>query len=463
MDLKSKACLLGLLLPALLSAQEVGLLRLKPERPEKKTAVAVWGGVEEGWFRPTYAGTFQWSAGARAESVRHGERTSWMGAISLEQKTGYGMRSSMSLEPGYFPIDLLEFTPGTKSRETGRLEAGFVTDLGYEAAAGLKASFQAGSLGKRTDLRHSAFGVDLQIEPTFTFVMDDDMGFAAAYVFRLKTQRVQMHPGEETAVFLDKGLRYGTFLDKEGAFPVRETSQGLAGRFYSEEVEAGLEWLWKRGHAGTSNFGRFLFPGSKVSVFYEQVFLAESADHVVRASYQRDRDQLRQQDAEGSGITAVSDRKYLDAALKYEIRFLYGTVRRLGLTLEGHRQVDRALSPLWDQVKRNLGAATLSSSFSLGALDLGLEANAAGALWRDRGRSKDETTDMPYRRTEDWLRLMDYYMAPQLGLGGSLTYHFSSPPRLFLRLDGHLLHALRKTATGGQNREMGTVTVGYDF
>lgn len=463
MNLKSKACLFGLLLPALLSAQEVGLLRLKPERPEKKTSVAVWGGVEDGWFRPIYAGTFQWSAGARAESVRHGERTSWMGSVSLEQKTGYGTLSSMSLEPGYFPVDLLEFTPGTKSRETGRLEAGFVTDLGYEYAAGIKASFQAGYLGKRTDVRHSAFGVDLQVEPTFTYVMDDNMGFAAAYVFRLKTQRVQMYPGDENAVFLDKGLHYGTYLEKEGVFPVREMSQGLSGRFYSEEVEAGLEWIWKRGRAGASDVDRFLFPGSKISAFYEQAFLAESADHVVRLSYQRDRDQLRQQNAEGSGITAVSDRKYLDAELKYEIRFLHGTVRRLGLALEGHRRVDRALSPRWDQVKRNLGAATLSSSFTLGALDLGFEVQAAGALWRDRGRSKDETTDTPSRRTEDWLRLMDYYMAPQVRTGGSLTYHFSSPQGLFLRVDGHWLHALRKTATGGQNREIGTVTVGYDF
>ena len=100
------------------------------------------------------------------------------------------MLSSMLLEPGYFPVDLLEFTPGTKSREIGRLEGGFVSDLGYECAVGLKASLQAGYVGKRTDLRHSAFGMDLRVEPTVTYVMDDDMGFAAAYVFRLKTERI---------------------------------------------------------------------------------------------------------------------------------------------------------------------------------------------------------------------------------------------------------------------------------
>ena len=463
MKLTSKVCLLGLLLPALLQAQEVGLLRLNPERPAKETKVALWGGVEEGWFRPTFAGTFEWSAGAQAEGVRHGERTTWAGSVSLEQKTGYGMLSSMFQEPGYFPMDLLEFTPGMKSRETGRLEAGFVTDLGYEYAVGLKASLQAGYLGKQSALRHSSFGMDLQAEPTFTYVMDDNMGFAAAYVFRLKTERVQMVPGEGDAPFFDRGLRYGTFVDGTSAFPVREMSNGFAGRFYSEEAVAGLEWTWKRGQAGTSGFGSYSFPGSAVSVFYEQVFQAEQVDHFFRVSYQRDRDQLREKNADGVGFSAVSDRQGRDAELKYEVRFLHGAVRRLGLTLDGHRQVDRAMSPKWDQVKRNLGLATLSSSFSFGAIDLDLEALAGGGLWRDRGRSRDETVDMPYRRTEDWLRLMDYYMAPRVGAGGALTYHFSAPKGLYIRLDGRWLHAMRMTATGGQNRETATLRVGYHF
>lgn len=463
MRITGKACLFGLLFPALLQAQEIGLLRLNPERPAQETKVAVWGGVEEGWFRPSYAGTFQWSAGARAEGVRNGERTTWTGSVSLTHDTGYGRLSSMFQEPGYFPMDLLEFTPGTKSRESGRLEVGVVTDLGYEYAAGVKASVQAGYQGKRSALRHSGFGLDARVEPTFTYIMDDNMGVALAYVFRLKMEQVQMHPGEGEAVFLDRGLRYGALLDGAGTFPVQELSHGLAGIFYSEEAKAGLDWTWKRGKAGSAGFGNYTFPGSTVSVFYEQVFQADAVDHFIRASYRRDRDQLRLKNTDGIGFTAVSDRLGRGAALQYEVRFLHGAVRRVGLALDGQRQVDRALSPVWDQVKRNLGTATLSSSFSFGAIELDLEALAGGGLWRDRGRSRDETTDTAVRRTEDWLRLMDFYMAPRVGAGGALTYHFSSPKGLYVRLDGHWLHALRKTATGGQNRETGTLTVGYDF
>ncbi len=457
-----KASLFGLLLPTLLDAQEVGLLRLNPERPAKETKVALWGGVEEGWFRPTYEGTLQWSAGARAEGVRHGEKTTWMGSVSLDHKMGYGMLSSMLQEPGYFPIDLLEFSPGTKYRETGRLEAGFVTDLGYEYAAGLKASFQAGYQGKQTGLRHSNFGMDARVEPTLTYIMDDNMGLAMAYIFRLKTERVQLRPRDGESAFVDEGLRYGYVFDG-GAFPIQELSHGPAAHFSSEDASAGLEWTWKRGKADVPGFGSYKFPGSTVSVFYEQVFQADAADHVIRASYQRDRDQLREKAADGIGVTSVSDRLARDVELKYEVRFLHGAVRRLGLALDGHRRVDRHLSPKSDLVKRNIGLATLSSSFSFGAIDLDLEALAGGGLWRDRGRSRDETTDMPYRRTEDWLRLMDYQMAPRIGAGGALTYRFPSPKGLYVRLDGRWLHALRKTSMGGQNRETGNLTVGYDF
>lgn len=466
MKLTCKAILLSLLFPAILNAQEVGLLRLKPERPEKEGTVAVWGGVEQGWFRPTYEGTLQWSAGARASGVRHGEKTSWTGSVSLEQKTGYGMLSSMLLEPGYFPVDLLEFTSGTKSRETGRLEAGFLTDLGYEWAAGLKASFEAAYAGKRTELRHTNFGMDLQVEPTATFMIDDGMGFVTSYVFRLRTERVQAQSPRDAGsmgVFLDQGMRYGAFQDASGVFPVQEMSHGFSERFYSDELSAGLDWKWKRGQAGGGSFDRFTFPGSAVSVFYQQTFQADRIDHVLRLAYQRERDQLREPSSGGAGFTAFSDRLSRFAELKYETRFLHGAVKSLGITLEGRRHKERYLASYGDQAKRNLGTATLSSAFAFGGLDLKLDAFAGGGLWRDRGRSRNEEEDTPDRRTKDWLRNMDYQIAPRVGVGGCIAYHFAPKGGLFLQVDGHWCHALRVTATGGRHRGVGTLTIGYDF
>jgi len=212
-----------LFFPLLAQGQEIGLIRLDPDRPDSQGEAALWGGVEQGRFRSVDMPLFQWSAGARAAGVRHGKNTSWKGSLSIEQKTGMEMASSMFLEPGYFPVDLLEFTPGTKSRETGRLEAGFLTDLGYEWAAGIKGSVQAAYSGKRTDLSHSAFGLNIRLEPTVTYVMDDNMGLASSYVFRLRTEQVHAKKtGEDTpSLFLDKGMRY--------AFTVKSLPQDWSG------------------------------------------------------------------------------------------------------------------------------------------------------------------------------------------------------------------------------------------
>ena len=47
----------------------------------------------------------------------------------------------MIMSKKYFPLDILDAAEGTKSRETGKLEGSFLTDLGYEWAVGLKASW----------------------------------------------------------------------------------------------------------------------------------------------------------------------------------------------------------------------------------------------------------------------------------------------------------------------------------
>ena len=239
---------LGLFLPGLLQGQEIGLLRMNLEnRPEFEGAAAVWGGVEEGGFRPAYAAPFQWSAGAEAKAVRHGKNTSWKGALSFEQVAGQNMFSSMFTEPGYYPLDLLEFAKGPKSRQNIRLEGGFLTDFGYEWAAGVKASVKASNITKSENTHHSNLGISAQVEPTLTFVMDDDMGLVSSYIVRLRTEDIKASPDGEGnhIIFLDKGLRYGTYEDDLSRLSVLELSHGFSELFYSPEFSLGAEIIWK--------------------------------------------------------------------------------------------------------------------------------------------------------------------------------------------------------------------------
>ena len=461
-----KVCIVCLFFPALLNGQEIGLLRLNPDRPTSQGMAALWGGVEEGGFRPAFDASLQWTAGAGAQGVRHGKKTSWTGALSFEQRTGYNMFSSLFLEPGYFPMDFLEFSPGTKSRQTGRLEGGFLTDIGWEGAAGIKASFQVSHDAKQQAPSPKAFGMKLQVEPTFTYVMDDEVGLVSSYIFRLRTEQLKGSVDETVPVFMDKGLRYGSALAWNGQFAVQELTHGFSELFQSPELSMGMEILWKRGKAGNSGLSAFQYPGSTLSAFVEQTFLAEKADHIYRISYQRQRDQLKE--ASEGVYHPVSDRVTRNLDLKYEIRLLHGILKRTALSLDGVRSSERSVLMMprfTDMIVRYNGAAKWCVSFSYGIMDLDLDVQAGKGWWKDRGRMDitEQPEGDPLRLTDDWLRKMDYLMASRMGMGGTLTCRIPAVKGLFVQLHGYWHHAFNVTLLPGKNREIGTLKVGYRF
>ena len=460
MKLTYKAFLLGLFFPALMSGQETGLLRMASDRPARETEAALWGGVQEGRFKPTHAAVFQWSAGADAKTVRHGKTSSWTGTLSFEQTTGLQMSSSMLLEPDYYPFDILEFPRGMKSRQDVSLEAGFLSDLGYEWAAGLEASFKGAHVGKRDNVPHSSIGLDAKIAPVVTYVMDDDMGLVSSYFVRFRTENLKATESVSD-LFLDEGLRYGTYqaLGGNGAFPVRELSHGLSEMLYAPEASIGFDIAWKRGQAGGKDCGQFKFPGSTISAFYQQTVLADEVDHTYRISYKRQRDQLRETGTD-SGFRSLSDRRERNLGLKYEARFVHGMVKNAGIALDGSQWKERAM---WvgDQVLRYTGTAKAFTAMSFGPVDLDVNFLLGKGWWKDRGKAGQEGAAQSGRLTDDWLKKMEYLMASHMGMGGSLTGHISS--NLYVQLYAYWYHAFNTTLLGGKNREIATLKVGYKF
>ena len=375
-------------LPAL--GQEIGLIRLNPDRPDSQSEAALWGGVEQGRFRSVDMPLFQWSAGARVKGASHGKRTSWLGLLSFEQASGKDVFSSLLLEPGYFPVDILESTRGAISRQTVRLSGGVVTDFGNDWAAGIMLSGKGMHSIKRADVRHSDWGLEIQAEPTVTYVMDGDMGFAVAGIFRLRTETLKADLSGSQPIFVDEGLRYVTTPSGNGVFSFLEPALGFAAQYYDPEFTLKVSDVWKRGTVK----GWFRYPGSTFSASFERTLEGFTVNHVYGLSYSRMRDQLRRAAIEnGEGSSAYSDRVFRALEMKYEARFLQGHVKKFGIVLDGRRWVERSLAPIWDLTKRNFGTAALSSSFTFGPVDLTLEAFAGGGLWRDRGRSRDEVED----------------------------------------------------------------------
>ena len=477
MKAKLKACLLCLLVPVLLRGQEIGVLRMNLDTVGFKGSAAVRGGVEEGGFRPIHAASFQWTAGAEAKVVNHGKNSSWTGALSFDQMTGQyknGNGYSMLLDPDYFPLDIVEFSPGTKSRQTVSLEGGFLTDFGYDWAAGVKASVQVAYTSKRKDIPHKDLALTVQLEPTITFVMDEDMGLVSTYIarFRMENLKADVAGTDGNMPFMDMGLRYGAYLPggnvylENGAFQVQEFTHGISELLYNPELTLGLKMLWKRGKAGN---GRLQYPGSTISAFYEQTVQEEIVDHVFHVSYQRERDQLKE--TRGESILPVSDRVGRTLNLKYEARFLEGVFRSVGIALDGDRWSERStiIPNFQDKTVRYGGTATLLSSFSFGIVDIDLRASAGQGRWKDRGRAgREDAGDVEtvgdyIRRTDDWLRKTDYLTAPRIGLGGTLSCRIPPVKGMYVRLDGCWHRALRVRYLPGKNREIGTLTIGYNF
>ena len=140
MRARYRACILSLLVPLVLQGQDIGLLRLNPVTGGRGKA-DVYGGYEAGGYHPAFAPATLWKAGASAQGTRHGERTSFTGSFSFEQVEGKEQFTSVFLEPGYFPVDVLEFTPGDKTRQTYKLGGGFATTFAEDFVFGVKANY----------------------------------------------------------------------------------------------------------------------------------------------------------------------------------------------------------------------------------------------------------------------------------------------------------------------------------
>lgn len=445
--------------PALGRGQDTGLFRMKKNLPPESD-IAVWGGVEDGRFKPTHAALFQWKAGADARFVRHGIQTSWTGTISLEQAMGKYQRSSLFLEPGYFPVDLWDQSAGTASRQTGRVEIGLLSDVSDLWAAGFNASVEVANKKKRGGVHHSTFGVDALLEPTLTFISDDDACFVASYLVRVRTENAKAgQPGDGSqSVFLDEGMRYGEYQPL--GLSVMELSHGFNGRYYSPEFSGGFGITWKRGQAGERDYSRFRFPGSTLKGFFEFPREGFEIDQVYRVSYQRDRDQLRE--VRDGGTSALSDRVTRDAAFCFTLRPHQGSLKRAGVDLDGSLWRERSVVSVGDAARMLGGTATVFVSAAFGRVDLDVRASVGGGRWLDRGRTyEDPGKDL--RLVEDWRKNMDYRMLPRLGVGGTLTYHASFLEGLTFQVDTDWLRAFKMVHLGGKNRNVATLRIGYHF
>ena len=490
MRARYKACILSLLVPLGLAAQDIGLLRVDTVQPGGKGSASLYGGYEEGGYKPAFQASSLWKAGAVAEGVRHTEKTSWKGSFSFEQVNGKEMFTSMFLEPGYFPVDVVEFTPGDKTRQTYKLGGGFATNLSDEWIVGGKAAYSASNYAKRKDIRHTTYGMSLRVEPTLTFKMYEGAGLSVAYIFQKRTESIDAEQvgsatDESYYAFLDKGMRYGTYqvwdgdglhLDEAGVgvFPVREYANGFAYLVSTPDFSCGMEALWKHGTVGEKGYDWFRYPGRVFSVFLQRKWRRQD----LKVEMKCEDDQLEEavlDKVTGGGVTtpvvygynAVSDRSWASADLTYGLRFSQGPLKRIQAVLHGGVWTEKSylMYPYTDKHDRYNVSATLVTAFAFGRVGLALRANGGFGGWKEQGLrgGTEEVQSIPFRLEGDWLRKMEYFSTTKAGAGCTLTYHLKAVKGLYVQAEGSWLHGFGVVLLPGTDRWSSTARIGYDF
>lgn len=173
--------------------------------------------------------------------MRHLKKVSFSGGFGYDYFDGRNMCGSMFTEPGYYPVDILEFTPGRKVREDYTFTGGVSAVLGNRWTGGLRVEFEARNYAKRKDLRHKNTRLDFEFSPG---VMYHAGRFAvgAVYIVGTNSEKVAAEgvgPGADLyEAFFDRGLLYGS-LEKWGSTDIHLSTNGVSGFPVRENTQGG--------------------------------------------------------------------------------------------------------------------------------------------------------------------------------------------------------------------------------
>lgn len=150
------------------------------------------------------------------------------------------MSGSMFIQPGFYPVDILEFTPGRKDLQRYAFMGGIASDIAPNWRLGGKIDFAASNYSKRKDLRHTNYRLDLKVAPSVMY-HSGDLAIGFSYMFSKNSESIKAEVIGTTEnsynAFLDKGLMYGAYEAWDGSgihlsesgingFPIKELSNG---------------------------------------------------------------------------------------------------------------------------------------------------------------------------------------------------------------------------------------------
>lgn len=429
-----------------------------------------------------------WTAGARTESIRHFDKISFAGRFEYDYFDGNGMCGSMFTQPGYYPIDILEFTPGHKIRENYAFTGALSAVLGNHWTGGLKIDFEANNYAKRKDLRHKNKRLDFEIAPALLY-HHDLWAIGAAYLFGKNSERIEAEEigssAESYKAFFDKGLAYGILERWDGSgihlketgltgFPIKELTHGVSLQGDCGPCYADVAYRHRHGESGEKNTFMHDFTTSQVTAHFVSTLNARKAFHTIRLQFdwqtqENDENILRRETINGIltvfhlGSLPIFARRSLEAGGEYE--FQQGrTDLRIGGAYEQSTGRSTLLYPYVREQDLHVMKFFAQTRIVCKRWELTIAADFRKGDFAEKAFEEDntplETSPYPLQLTDYYDYTNEYLTAPRLGVGLGVRYNIR---RFYLDLTGRYEHGFRLTFIPQAYRVTAQFSVGYNF
>ena len=448
----------------------------------------IYGGYEAGGFRDTWQAEDGWRAGAATASIRHLEKISLKGSFSFEQVEGYGMCGSMFIQPGFYPVDVLEFTPGRKTLQTYAFDGGISYDLSDSWRIGAEMDFESANMAKRKDLRHTNWRLDMTVSPGFMYHRGD-FAIGANYLLRKTSESIkaeQVGTSESSYyAFLDKGLMYGVYsvwsgsglhLSEAGVngFPVKDFSNGAALQMQYKGFFAEAEYLSTNGTIGEKEYIWFRFLGNEIRAVLGYKHIGEEFKHSARIDFGwkgLGSDESILEKVSENGVTTVLNhgsnriltQETISLSPEYE---LVGKTFELmiGADMRWKNRLSSQMYPfVFTQSLMNWKAGA-DALVHLRRFDLGAGLAFGGGSVKEASDKVNEDSGVqtsPFRLEEWYSRQMEFLTATRSEASLSLRYNFRKG--IYLQVEGFWARGFGLPLATGSDRFTTALRLGLSF
>lgn len=442
---------------------------------------------ENGGMAGHSASDDSWNAGARTASIRHFDKVSFAGSFAYDYFDGRNMCGSMFTEPGYYPVDILEFTPGRKVREDYAFTGGVSAVLGSRWTGGLKVEFEAQNYAKRKDLRHKNTRLDFEFSPGVIY-RTGRFAAGVSYIVgvnseKLEAEEVGSSP-ESYQAFFDRGLRYGALQLWESSdlhlatngvsgFPVRENTQGVGVQLQYGALYADVTYRNRQGETGERGMIWHEFETHRVTANATLSLGSGQRRHFVRADFDwqelRNRENIvTTENINGvsipriHGSTPIFGRKGLDVTGEYEFRNRY-TDLRAGAAYSLLNRESTLMYPYvrGQELHFTQVYARVIRTLGIWEVTLGADFRTGGFGEREkRLETPDQPGEYPGQLTAYYDYENEYLTADRIGAALGLRCNIK---RFYVDAFARYEHGFGLKYVAQPNRIAATISVGYNF